>query len=76
VSKRRKYGIAFAINTDFPTTRAVTVASKLLGLERGDEAPGHRGPGDVIPLDWDNHGAIIGLEDGEPGDLRNVETID
>ena len=42
---------------------------------------GHQRPSYVIPLDWDNHGAVIGLADGEPfemgdtGDRRAVVQI-
>src|SRR5271157_1979068 len=54
---------------------------EFLGLERGDETLGHRRPRYVIPLDWDDHGAVFGLADGESfemgdtGDRRAVVQI-
>jgi hypothetical protein len=33
-------------------------------FERGDETLGHRRPRYVVPLDWDDHNAVIGLADG------------
>src|SRR5208337_1694482 len=45
---------------------------EFLGFERGDKTLGHRRPCYVVPLDWNDHGPVIGLADGEPAEMRDA----
>ena len=52
--------------------------AEIRGLERRDESLGHWGPRHIVPLDRDDHGAVIGLADGEAvemGDAGNRRSI-
>jgi hypothetical protein len=53
---------------------------EFLGLERSNETLGHRRPCCKIPLDWDDHGAVIGPADGAalpaPQKLRSSTRVE